>query len=61
MQQVTDSGTPTVPDVKRQLHNAEHELDEIVKQGGIGHKTVEQALFRVREAIAHLNMAEGAE
>jgi hypothetical protein len=58
---VRDTTTPTIADVKRQLKNAEHELDEIAKQQNqdVVNGMVEQARYRVREAITHLEGAEG--
>jgi hypothetical protein len=60
--QVTDSPTPNIADIKRQLNNTTHELDELVNttvtHDPLKASDLSQALFRVREAIAHLEAAE---
>lgn len=59
--QVTDSPTPTVADIKRQLNNAGHELDQLATVSGMQEAYTADVLaaqHRVREAVAHLEAAE---
>lgn len=61
--QVTELSTPKPADIKRQLQVSEHELDEITltpQSDSIAQANMRQALYRVREAIAHLEAAEKA-
>lgn len=61
MGQITDSTTPNIKDVKRQLNNCRHELSEILREPGqqqVVTGMIEQALYRVREALTHLDSAE---
>jgi uncharacterized protein with PhoU and TrkA domain len=61
--QVADSPTPTVTDIKRQIANAAHELEDLAFRGDrelVAAEPLKQALHRAREVIAHLEAAAKA-
>lgn len=61
--QVTDQPTPKLADIKRQLLNTAHELEELGEVPGNDQKitdSIQQSLYRVREAITHIDAAEKA-
>jgi hypothetical protein len=61
MQQVADTDIPSIADIKRQLSNTAHELSTLSDPNTITYSVdAHQALYRVREALAHLEAAEKA-
>lgn len=61
LQQVSDNEPPKLADIKRQLQNISHEIDEVTKSSNLQPvelSTILAAGHRVREAIAHVIAAE---
>lgn len=59
--QLTDSPTPTTTDIKRQLGNTAHDLEDLIEAPANDQKVTnsyQQALYRVREAFTHIEAAE---
>ncbi len=60
--QVVENQPPKLADIKRQLQNVQHELEELIETIGVNDQKkaaeVTQTLYRVREAITHAESAE---